>query len=236
MGVTQRPDYDSITQNLQAVQHAITQAARTAERDPQEIKLLAVSKTFPATAIREAYEAGQCLFGENYVQEALLKIETLGDLPIQWHFIGPIQSNKTRAIAKNFSWVHSVDNLKIAERLSAQRPDNLPSLNVCIQINTSGELSKSGIGVEQVAELARAIAQLPRINLRGLMTIPAFAASLKMQRIPFSQLREIRDSLNTQSLALDTLSMGMTHDLHAAVLEGATLVRVGTGIFGKRPF
>lgn len=226
----------SITQNLQAVQHAITRAARTAGRDPQEIKLLAVSKTFPAAAIREAYAAGQCLFGENYAQEALLKIETLGDLPIQWHFIGPVQSNKTRAIAKNFSWVHSVDNLKIAERLSAQRPDNLPSLNVCIQINTSGELSKSGIGVEQVAELARAIAQLPRINLRGLMTIPAFAASLKMQRIPFSQLREIRDSLNTQGLALDTLSMGMTHDLHAAVLEGSTIVRVGTGIFGERNF
>ena len=144
--------------------------------------------------------------------------------------------NKTRAIANNFSWVHSVDNLKIVERLSAQRPDSLPPLNVCIQINTSGEQSKSGISIEQVAELARAIVRLPRIKLRGLMTIPALATSLEMQRIPFSQLREIKDSLNTQGLALDTLSMGMTHDLHAAVLEGATLVRVGTGIFGKRSF
>lgn len=226
----------SIAQNLQAVQHAIAQAARTAERDPQKIKLLAVSKTFSEAVIREAYEAGQRLFGENYVQEALPKIDALRDLSIQWHFIGPIQSNKTRAIAKNFSWVHSVDNLKIAERLSAQRPDNLPPLNVCIQINTSGEQTKSGISMEQVAELARAIAQLPRIKLRGLMTIPAFAASLEMQRIPFAQLREIKDSINTQGLALDTLSMGMTHDLHAAVLEGATIVRVGTGIFGERNY
>ncbi len=225
----------SITQNLQAVQHAIAQAARAAGRDPQKIKLLAVSKTFPTSAIREAYNAGQHLFGENYVQEALPKIGALIDLPIQWHFIGPIQSNKTRAIAKNFSWVHSVDNLKIAERLSVQRPDNLPPLNVCIQINTSGELSKSGIGMEQAAELARAIEQLPQIKLRGLMTIPAFAADPEMQRIPFSRLREIRDALNTRDLALDTLSMGMTHDLHAAVLEGSTIVRVGTGIFGERP-
>lgn len=226
----------SITQNLQAVQHAIAQAARAAERDPQEIKLLAVSKSFPTSAILEAHEAGQRLFGENYVQESLPKIEALSDLPIQWHFIGPIQSNKTRAIARNFSWVHSVDNLKIAERLSAQRPDNLPPLNVCIQINTSGELSKSGVGMGQVAGLARAIAQLPRIKLRGLMSIPAFAANLEMQRIPFSQLREIKDSLNTLGLTLDTLSMGMTHDLHAAVLEGSTMVRVGTGIFGERHF
>jgi len=226
----------SITQNLQAVQHAIAQAARAAERDPQEIKLLAVSKSFPASAILEAYEAGQRLFGENYVQEALPKIEELSDLPIQWHFIGPIQSNKTRAIARNFSWVHSVDNLKIAERLSAQRPDNLPPLNVCIQINTSGELSKSGVGMGQVAGLAHAIAQLPRIKLRGLMSIPAFAANLEMQHIPFSKLREIKDSLNTQGLTLDTLSMGMTNDLHAAVLEGSTMVRVGTGIFGERHF
>ena len=226
----------SITQNLQAVQHAIAQAAHTAERDPQKIKLLAVSKAFSTAAIREAYEAGQRLFGENYVQEALPKIEALSDLSIQWHFIGPIQSNKTRAIAKNFSWVHSVDSLKIAERLSAQRPDNLPPLNMCIQINTSGELRQSGINMEQGSELARALAPFPRSKLRGLMTIPAFAASLEMQRIPFSQLREIKDSINTQGLTLDTLSMGMTHDLHAAVLEGATMVRVGTGIFGERHF
>lgn len=224
----------SIAQNLQAVQNSLMLAAHAAQRNLQDITLLAVSKTFSASAIQEAYRAGQSIFGENYVQEALDKIEALRDLPLQWHFIGPIQSNKTRAIAENFSWVHSVDKLKISERLSAQRPQNLPPLNICIQVNMSGELSKSGVAINEAAELAHAIARLPHIKLRGLMTIPAPADNLAAQRAPFAELHQLQAFLNTQGLALDTLSMGMTHDLHAAVLEGATIVRVGTAIFGER--
>lgn len=224
----------AIASNLQAVNRAIAQAARTAQRRAEDVALLAVSKTFSATAVREAYQAGQRAFGESYVQEAQGKIEALRDLPLEWHFIGPIQSNKTRAIAENFAWVHGVDRLKIAERLSAQRPQNLPPLNVCLQVNVSAEDSKSGVAPDEVAGLAQAVAHLPHLRLRGLMAIPAPAEGLAGQRKPFAQLRELMRQLNAQGLALDTLSMGMSHDLEAAVLEGGTIVRVGTTIFGER--
>ncbi|MBI5436893.1 MAG: YggS family pyridoxal phosphate-dependent enzyme [Nitrosomonadales bacterium] len=225
-----------IASNLQAVNRAIAQAARTAQRRAEEVTLLAVSKTFPATAVRAAYQAGQRAFGESYVQEAQGKIEALRDLPLEWHFIGPIQSNKTRAIAEIFAWVHGVDRLKIAERLSAQRPQNLPPLNVCLQVNVSAEGSKGGVAPDQVAGLAQAVARLPHLRLRGLMAIPAPAEGLAGQRKPFAHLRELMRQLNAQGLALDTLSMGMSYDLEAAVLEGATIVRIGTAIFGQRNY
>ena len=226
----------AIASNLQAVNNVIAQAVRTAQRHREEIPLLAVSKSFPAAAVREACQAGQRAFGESYLQEALDKIEALHDLPLQWHFIGPIQSNKTRAIAEHFSWVHSVDRLKVAERLSAQRPPNLPPLNVCIQVNVSSEASKGGVVPHDLTQLALAVARLPRLSLRGLMAIPAPAHGLDEQRMPFARLRELSQQLNAQGLALDTLSMGMSDDLEAAILEGATIVRVGTAIFGQRIF
>lgn len=206
-----------------------------AQRHEQEITLLAVSKTFPAAAVREAYRAGQRAFGESYLQEALDKIESLGDLPLEWHFIGPLQSNKTRAIAENFSWVHGVDRLKIAERLSAQRPQHLPPLNVCIQVNVSGERSKSGVAPQELMPLARQVAQLPQLKLRGLMAIPAPESDVAAQRVPFARLRELQQQLIAQGMALDTLSMGMSQDMVAAILEGATIVRIGSAIFGSRP-
>ncbi len=205
-----------------------------AQRRESDITLLAVSKTFSADAIRKAYAAGQVAFGENYLQEALGKIAALHDLPLEWHFIGPLQSNKTRAIAEQFAWVHSVERLKIAERLAAQRPAALPPLNVCIQVNVSGEASKSGVAPGELSELARAVAQLPNLRLRGLMTIPAAALELEAQRRPFAQLRELLRQLNADGMALDTLSMGMSQDIAAAILEGATIVRVGSAIFGTR--
>ncbi|MDO8812686.1 MAG: YggS family pyridoxal phosphate-dependent enzyme [Gallionella sp.] len=226
----------TIASNLQAVRNAITTAAAGAGRVPDDIALLVVSKTFPPEAIREAYHAGQTAFGESYVQEALEKIAALHDLPIEWHFIGPIQSNKTRAIAENFAWAHSVDRLKIAERLSAQRPQNLPPLNVCLQVNISGEDSKSGMIPGDMADLAQAVARLPQLKLRGLMAIPAPSDDVAAQRLPFAQLRELRDQLNRQVLTLDTLSMGMSHDFAAAIAEGATMVRVGSAIFGQREY
>ena len=225
-----------IASNLQAVNRAIAQAVRTAQRRAEEVTLLAVSKTFPAAAVREAFQAGQRAFGESYVQEALGKIGELRDLALEWHFIGPIQSNKKRLIAENFFWVHGVDRLKIAERLSAQRPQNLPPLNVCLQVNVSGEDSKSGVAHAEVTELAQAVARLPHLRLRGLMAIPAPADRLDEQRKPFALLRELMQQLNAQGLKLDTLSMGMSHDMEAAVLEGATIVRVGTAIFGVRNY
>ena len=224
----------AIVSNMQAIRAAIKQAALVAKRDAAEISLLAVSKTMPASSIREAYIAGQTAFGENYLQEALDKMQELKDLPLDWHFIGPIQSNKTRLIAENFKWVHSVDRFKIAQRLSEQRPAALPPLNICLQINVSGENSKGGIKVEEAATMAAAIAQLPNLKLRGLMAIPAPAEEMSAQRLPFVKMRELMADLNQQGLALDTLSMGMSHDLEAAILEGATIVRVGTAIFGKR--
>jgi hypothetical protein len=224
----------AIASNLQAVRHAVALVAQRVQRPAEEITLLAVSKTFPATAVREAYDAGQRAFGENYAQEALEKMAALRDLPLEWHFIGPIQSNKTRDIAENFSWVHSVDRLKIAERLSAQRPADLPPLNICLQVNVSGEDSKSGTAPEDVARLAQQVARLPQLKLRGLMAIPAPAEELEAQRKPFAQLRELMQHLNVQGLQLNTLSMGMSQDMEAAILEGATIVRIGSAIFGPR--
>ena len=224
----------TIASNLQAVRNAMVAAAVKANRAPGDISLLAVSKTFAHTAIREAYRAGQTRFAESYVQEALDKIAALEDLPIEWHYIGPIQSNKTRAIAEHFAWAHSVDRLKIAERLSAQRPQNLPPINVCLQVNVSGEDSKGGVAPDEVAELAQAVSRLQQLRLRGLMAIPAPGDEVAAQRLPFAQLRELRDQLNRQGLTLDTLSMGMSHDFAAAIAEGATMVRVGSAIFGER--
>ncbi len=224
----------AILSNLQAVHTTINQAALKARRDAAQITLLAASKMVPASVIREAYKHGQQAFGENYVQEALDKMQDLQDLPLEWHFIGPIQSNKTRAIAENFSWVHSVDRLNIAQRLSDQRPANLPPLNVCVQINISNEATKGGVAPSEVAALAQAIVILPRLKLRGLMAIPAPSEGQSAQREPFAKMRELLTKLNASGLNLDTLSMGMSHDLTAAILEGATIVRVGTAIFGNR--
>ena len=227
-----------IARHLEAVQQRIAAAARSAGRDPRTVELLAVSQTFPADAVRAAHAAGQRAFGENYVQESIAKIETLADLRanLEWHFIGPLQSNKTRPVAEHFDWVHSVDRLKIAQRLSAQRPAHLPPLNVCLQVNVSGEASKSGVAPGEVAEVAHAIAALPRVVLRGLMSIPEPESDLAAQRAPHRRLRELFDTLRADGLALDTLSMGMSADLEAAVLEGATIVRIGTAIFGARDY
>ncbi|KAF0200842.1 MAG: alanine racemase domain [Gallionellaceae bacterium] len=226
----------AILSNLQAIRRAIAQAAQAAQRDPASIMLLAVSKTFPPAAVREAHAAGQHAFGENYVQEALDKISALRDLDLEWHFIGPIQSNKTRVIAENFAWVHGVDRLKIAQRLSEQRPHELPPLNICLQVNVSGEESKSGIAPSDAAELAREVSILPRLKLRGLMAIPAPEDDVPAQRRPFAQLRELAQTITAQGITLDTLSMGMSHDFAAAIQEGATIIRVGTAIFGKRDY
>ncbi|RDU95009.1 YggS family pyridoxal phosphate-dependent enzyme [Trinickia dinghuensis] len=227
-----------IADNLLAVQARIARAAQTAERTPDSIRLLAVSKTFPAEDVRAAFTAGQCAFGENYVQESLSKIEALADLRarIEWHFIGPLQSNKTRPVAEHFDWVHSVDRLKIAQRLSEQRPDALPPLNVCLQINVSGEASKSGVAPADAPALARAIGALPKLRLRGLMSIPEPAGDLEAQREPHRILRALFDALVAEGVALDTMSMGMSGDLEAAVMEGATIVRIGTAVFGKRDY
>ena len=224
----------AILSNLQAVHAAINRAALESRRDAAQITLLAVSKMVPASLIREAYHLGQQAFGENYAQEALDKMHDLQDLPLEWHFIGPIQSNKTRAIAENFSWVHSVDRINIARRLSDQRPANLPPLNVCVQINISNEASKGGVAPDEAAALAQAIFILPRLKLRGLMAIPAPSEGQPAQREPLAKMRELLTKLNASGLNLDTLSMGMSHDLTAAILEGATIVRVGTAIFGNR--
>ena len=227
-----------ISDKLQAVTAEIVAAARNAGRDPSEIALLAVSKTVSPDIVLEAYQAGQRAFGENYLQEALDKIAALKDRTpgLEWHFIGPIQSNKTRPIAENFSWVHSVDRLKIAQRLSEQRPAGLPPLNICLQVNVSGEASKSGCTPQDVPELAQAVAALPRLALRGLMTIPEPASTEAAQRQPLRALRLLAEQLRDQGHALDTLSMGMSADLAAAIAEGATMVRIGTAIFGERHY
>lgn len=224
-----------IAARLQAVLKRIEQAAGQAGRDPGEVRLIAVSKGFPAEAIRQAFDAGQRAFGENYAQEALEKMESLRDLPIEWHYIGPIQGNKTRLIAEGFSWVHSVDRFRIAQRLSDARPRALPALNVCIQVNVSAESSKSGVAPGEALALARQAACLPWLRLRGLMAIPEPTEDVRLQRARFAELRRMKESICASGLALDTLSMGMTEDLEAAILEGATLVRVGRGIFGERP-
>ncbi|MDD2777130.1 MAG: YggS family pyridoxal phosphate-dependent enzyme [Gallionella sp.] len=224
----------TIALNLQATNAAIATATVAAGRNVNEIKLLAVSKTFPVEAIREAYRAGQRDFGESYVQEALPKLMALHDLPIDWHYIGPLQSNKTRAIAAHFAWVHSIDRLSIAQRLSAQRPADLPPLQVCLQVNVSGEDSKSGVAAADISALAAAVSALPNLTLRGLMAIPAPTDDPAEQRAAFAQVARIQQQLNQAGFALDTLSMGMSHDFPAAIAEGATIVRVGTAIFGNR--
>ena len=224
----------TISAKLQAVIARIDEAARKFGRNPDEITLLAVSKTWPASAVRQAAAAGQRLFGENYVQEGVDKATELAALGLQWHFIGPLQSNKTRAVAEAFDWVHSVDRLKIAQRLSEQRPESLPPLQLCLQVNISGEASKSGVAVGEVGLLARQVALLPRVKLRGLMAIPAPTDDFSQQRQAFAQLREVFEQLNRDGLPLDTLSIGMSHDLEAAIAEGAAMVRVGSAIFGER--
>lgn len=223
----------TIANNIAKVAARIREAAQAAARNPDEVHLLAVSKTQPAAAIRQACQAGLHDFGENYLQEALEKQADLADLPLTWHFIGPIQSNKTKAIAEHFDWVHSVDRLKIAQRLSDQRPESLPPLNICLQVNVSGEASKSGCEPQDVPQLAQAIAALPRLRLRGLMAIPEPTDDPTEQRAAFARLRHLQAELQ---MDLDTLSMGMSQDLEAAIAEGATWVRIGTALFGARDY
>jgi hypothetical protein len=224
----------AIATNLQAVRKRIADAALACARGESTVALLAVSKTWPAACIREAANAGQRAFGENYVQEGVGKIGELADLGLEWHFIGPLQSNKTRPVAEHFDWVHTVDRIKVAERLAAQRPAGMAPLQVCVQVNISGEDSKSGCRPDEAAALCHAVAGLPRLKLRGLMAIPEPADSEAAQRAPLRRLRELRDRIASGGLALDTLSMGMSHDLEAAIAEGATIVRIGTAIFGER--
>ncbi len=230
----------TIPHKLQAVDATILAASKAAGRAPQSVQLLAVSKTFPAEAVLEAVAAGQRAFGENYLQEALDKIAAVASaLPteqVEWHFIGPIQSNKTRPIAASFAWVHTVERLKIAQRLSEQRPAGMAPLNICIQVNISGEASKSGATPEELAELARQVAQLPNLKLRGLMAIPEPETDVAKQRAAFANLRGLFEQLREDGLELDTLSMGMSADMAAAIAEGATIVRVGSAIFGSRNY
>ncbi|MEJ6006335.1 YggS family pyridoxal phosphate-dependent enzyme [Paucibacter sp. AS339] len=227
----------TIAENIQEQHKRIAAACGQAGRAVQSVTLLVVSKTFPGAAVREAFAAGEHRFGENYVQEGLDKIAELADLrsQLEWHLIGPLQSNKTRPVAETFDWVHSVDRLKTAQRLSEQRPAHLPPLNICLQVNISGEASKSGLAPAEVAALARTVSALPRLRLRGLMAIPEPAADLESQRLPHRALANLLQTLNRElGLSLDTLSMGMSADLEAAIAEGASLVRVGSAIFGSR--
>jgi pyridoxal phosphate enzyme (YggS family) len=224
----------SISQNLQHIRQQIHLLEQKYTRPPNSVTLLAVSKQQSVEKIQQVFAAGQRCFGENYLQEALTKINQLKALPIEWHFIGHIQANKTRAVAENFNWVHSVDSIKIAQRLDAQRPDNLPPLNVCIQVNISQESTKSGILLEQLAELAHRITSLENLTLRGLMVIPAVMTNLSEQAAIYKQVQAAQATLAAQSLKLDTLSMGMSDDFEAAIAAGSTLVRIGTAIFGAR--
>ncbi len=224
----------NIASRLQAVQGRIRTAAQAARRRPEEVRLIAVSKTFPAQVIREAHLVGQDAFGENYLQDARSKIEALRDLGLEWHFLGPIQSNKTRLIGECFSWVHSVDNLKHATRLSDARPRELPPLQICIQVNVSAEVTKSGCDPDQLGDLATAVYSHRGLRLRGLMAIPAPSDDVDAQRRSFARLRHMKEELVNKGLELDTLSMGMSADLEAAISEGSTMVRVGRAIFGPR--
>lgn len=230
----------SISDNLQAVSADIRTAALASGRDPQQLRLLAVSKTFTADAVIDAAEAGQLCFGENYLQEALEKMQEVQakkpQLQLEWHFIGPIQSNKTRPIAEHFAWVHSVDREKIAQRLSEQRPAGMPALNICLQVNISGEASKSGVLPEEAVALAQKIAVLPGLQLRGLMAVPEASDDEQVQRQAFRQLKLLSDDIQAAGISLDTLSMGMSSDMRAAIAEGSTMVRIGTAIFGNRNY
>jgi len=250
-----------IQERLREVYERVRRAAQACDRSPAEISVLAVSKTFPPQAVTDAMQCGQRAFGENYAREGIDKMQAVAGLlaiphasaanrggvavspedwkrlhgPPEWHFIGPIQSNKTRAIAEHFDWVHSVDRWQIAQRLSEQRPPDLVALQVCIQVNISGEQTKSGVDPPAVGDLARRILELPRVQLRGLMAIPEPSSDPQQQRLRFRALRELKDALAGAGVALDTLSMGMSDDLEAAVAEGATIVRIGRAIFGERP-
>jgi len=225
-----------IQTRIDAVRNRIQAACAASGRAPEEVTLLAVSKTFGADAVQAAYAAGQTAFGENYIQEAVEKITALKHLPLQWHCIGPVQSNKTRLVAEHFDWVHTVDRLKIAQRLSEQRPAGLPSLQVCIQVNVDGGATKSGVAPEAALALAKDIAKLPFLRLRGLMCIPEPAADFIAACALFERARALFNSLNAEGLALDTLSMGMSDDLEAAIASGSTMVRVGSAIFGARSY
>ena len=226
----------TIANNLQLVRSRINAACSRLGRSTDSIRLLAVSKTFPAEAVREAFDAGQRCFGENYVQEAIDKIQVLDTLrgEIEWHLIGPLQSNKTRVVAEHFDWVQTVDRLKIAQRLSEQRPDHLPPLQVLVQVNTSGEDTKSGVDPTEALTLAQQVAALPRLTLRGVMALPAPTPDPQAQAAALAQVRVVFDQLKAAGLPIDTLSMGMSGDLEAAVEQGSTMVRVGTAIFGHR--
>ena len=225
---------NTIENRLQAVKSRLAAACAAAGRDPRDIVLVAVGKTFPADDLRAAHAAGQRDFGETHVQEAMAKIDRLAGLDVVWHFIGPLQSNKTRPVAERCDWVHSIDRLKTAERLAAQRPEGLAPLEVLVQVNLSGEASKSGVPPDATAALVNAVAQLPRLRLRGLMTIPEPTTDMALARRRFERLRELKEALVRGGLPLDTLSMGMSDDLEAAIAAGATMVRVGTAIFGAR--
>lgn len=230
----------SISARLDQVRQAIAAVARDASRPPDSVSLIAVSKTFGSDAVLAAADAGQRMFGENYLQEALDKKLAVAaarpDLALEWHFIGPIQSNKTRPIAENFDWVHAVDREKIAQRLSDQRPAHLPPLQICLQVNVSGEDSKSGVSPDELLPLARAVSAMPHLQLRGLMAIPEPTEDAERQRAPFIQLRQLAQQLREAGIETDTLSMGMSADMAAAIAEGATMVRVGTAIFGQRDY
>ena len=223
-----------VTENLALISDLLHQAAIEAGRDPSDVRLLAVSKKQPLEKIREAAAAGQRAFGENFVQEGVEKIEALSDLDLTWHFIGHLQSNKTRVVAEYFDWVHTIDKLKTARRLSDQRPPGLQPLNICIQVNVDDESSKSGVAPEALPALAAACARLPNLRLRGLMCLPAVRSDFEDQRVPFASLRGLAEELRRDGIETDTLSMGMTADYRAAVLEGATIVRIGTALFGER--
>lgn len=224
----------TLSTNITSLQQRITRYEAQYHRQPGTVKLLAASKNQPAEKILQAYDAGLRAFGENYVKEALEKMLHLQDKEIEWHFIGPIQSNKTRKIAEHFDWTQSVDNLKIAKRLNEQRPAHLPPLNICIEVNISAEATKSGTTPENVLTLAQECLALPRLNLRGLMVIPEFSDNITEQRQTFRKLYQLWQSLREQGINVDTLSMGMSHDFEAAIAEGATMVRIGTAIFGNR--
>jgi PLP dependent protein len=224
----------TIADNLQSVRERIAAACAAAQRPVNEVTLLAVSKTFGPDAVREAHACGQMAFGENYIQEAVEKIELLRELPLEWHCVGPIQSNKTRLVAAHFAWAHTVDRFKIAQRLSEQRPESVPPLQVCLQVNIDGGTTKSGVAPQEVLALAREIAALPRLRLRGLMTIPEPAADFAAQKAIHLRTRALFDELRGEGLAIDTLSTGMTADLEAAIAAGSTMVRIGTAIFGGR--
>ena len=223
-----------IKKRLQSLHNTINQAEMQAKRPENSVQLLAVSKTWSAEILRDAAAAGQECFGENYLQEALIKIDALKDLDLQWHFIGPIQSNKTKDIARSFDWVQSVDRLKIAQRLNNQRPSELAALNVCIQVNIDNEKSKAGTSLDEVNTLAQEIMQLDRLVLRGLMVIPTKTDDVSQQSSAFQRAHQLFKSLKTQYATIDTLSMGMTADMNSAIAQGSTMIRVGTGIFGQR--